>query len=73
MSTQCERLLARLRQGPVNPLEAWTELGIYRLGARVFDLRGQGHNILKEGVTVSNQWGEQCRVASYRLVEGSAT
>lgn len=68
MSTnQCDRLLARLRQGPVNPLQCWTELGIYRLAARVSDLRKAGHRIHKTTVEVRNRYGETCRVAQYRL------
>lgn len=72
--TQCERLLARLKRGPITPLEAWSELGIYRLGARVFDLKEQGHEITKKMVAVSNKFGEECRVAKYTLLapEGEA-
>lgn len=65
--THCERLINRLSVGPVTPMEAWAELGIYRLGARVFDLREQGHDIRKEMVNVTNRFGESCRVARYRL------
>ena len=66
--TQCNRLLARLKRGPITPLEAWSELGIYRLGARVFDLKEQGHEITREMVAVSNKFGEECRVAQYTLM-----
>lgn len=66
--SQCERLLARLKRGPITPLEAWSELGIYRLGARVFDLKEQGHEITREMVAVSNKFGEECRVAQYTLL-----
>lgn len=65
--TQCERLLSRLKEGPINPMQAWQELGIYRLGARVFDLRADGHNVKKKTVTVHNRFGEPCRVAEYSL------
>ncbi|AQH05700.1 hypothetical protein A9R05_42540 (plasmid) [Burkholderia sp. KK1] len=65
----CERLLTHLeRTGPITPMEAWSELGIYRLGARIFDLKAQGHEIVREIVAVSNRYGEECRVARYRLV-----
>ncbi len=66
--SQCERLLARLKRGPITPLEAWSELGIYRLGARVYDLKEQGHEITREMVAVSNKFGEECRVAQYTLL-----
>lgn len=48
-------------------MEAWSELGIYRLGARVFDLKAQGHEIVRELVAVNNRFGEECRVARYKL------
>ena len=66
--SQCDRLLARLKRGPITPMEAWSELGIYRLGARVFDLKASGHEIDRELVPVSNRFGEECRVAQYRLM-----
>lgn len=66
MPKQTERLLDYLKEHRrINPMEAWRELGIYRLGARVFDLRAAGHHIESGRVKVSNQFGEQCRVASY--------
>lgn len=65
--SQCDRLLSRLKRGPITPMEAWSELGIYRLGARVFDLKAQGHEIVRELVAVNNRFGEECRVARYKL------
>jgi len=66
--TQCERLANRLSYGySINPLESWTALGIYRLSARVFDLRKAGWPISTEMVEVENQFGETVRVAQYRL------
>ncbi|WP_414631197.1 helix-turn-helix domain-containing protein [Alcanivorax jadensis] len=64
---QSERLLERLKLGPVNPLQAWQELGIYRLSARVMDLREAGHNIITVPANVTNRFGENCRVAEYHL------
>ena len=65
--SQCERLLGRLQVGPITPMEAWNELGIYRLGARVFDLKEAGHKIVKQTVSVANRFGESCRVARSSL------
>lgn len=68
--TQCERLLeylqAHLITG-INPLESWQNLGIYRLGARIFDLKKAGYNIIANSCEVTNRYGEKCRVACYRL------
>jgi hypothetical protein len=66
MTTQNERLLALLRRygsRGVTPLDALYEVGSFRLGARVFDLRKQGHDI--ETGTFTTDGG--ARVACYVL------
>jgi hypothetical protein len=69
MQSQNERLLDHLiAKGKIDPLEAWVELGIYRLGARIFDLRQTGINITSANKKVTNRFGETCRVACYELV-----
>lgn len=69
MTKQTERLLDWLKTGKtINPLTSWRALGIYRLGARIFDLKEEGHTIEREIVKVYNSWGEPCRVAEYRLI-----
>ena len=66
--TQVERLADWLNAGRnINPLEAWTALGIYRLSARVFDLRKAGWHIGMKMVDVENQFGETVKVAQYRM------
>lgn len=65
--TQTEQLLARLRRGPVEPLIALEELGIYRLGARIFDLKAAGHVIETELIPVTNRNGGMSRYARYTL------
>ena len=67
--SQCECLLDRLQVAPITPMEAWSELGIYCLASRVKDLRDKGHNIEGSRVSVANRFGEECRVARYRLVK----
>lgn len=66
--TQCERLLSFLIRRPIDPMTAWVELGIYRLGARVYDLKASGYDIKKRTKTVQNRFGEDCHVAEYHLV-----
>ncbi len=69
--TQCERLKKwLLEHGEIDPLTAWAELGIYRLGARVYDLRRRGLNIVSLRKKVLNRFGEACEVALYRLEGG---
>ena len=65
--SQCQRLLDRLQSGPITPMEAWNELGVYRLASRVKDLKDAGHKIGKQTVSVANRFGESCRVARYSL------
>lgn len=65
METQTEIVLAHLRTGnPITPMVALREYGIFRLGARIWDLRQQGIDIEKRIVTdklTKKHW------ASYRL------
>jgi hypothetical protein len=68
MRTQTQRLFDWLSTGrSINPLVAWETLGIYRLGARIFDLKKLGHKIINDGEDVENRFGEKCHVARYRL------
>lgn len=69
--TQCDRLEAFLNErGSITPIESWSLLGIYRLSARIYQLKHeQGMNIETERAEVENRWGEKCCVARYRLVE----
>ena len=60
--SQCARLLDRLERCPITPMEAWNELGVYRLAARVSDLKEAGHDIAKETVSVANRFGEEATI-----------
>jgi hypothetical protein len=62
------RLLKYLQTNiEINPLTAWQQLGIYRLSARVLDLRKEGYKIKTESLTVKNTFNEKVTVANYRL------
>jgi hypothetical protein len=68
-NSQCNRLLAYLERGQtINPLDAWRLLGIYRLASRINDLKKLGYEFEVTMIKVGNQFGETCRVASYKLV-----
>jgi hypothetical protein len=70
--TQNDRLLHYLdTHDGIDPLTAWSELGIYRLGARVFDLKKRGINIKTEDKTVYNRFNEPCVVAWYKIQENT--
>jgi len=66
--TQTERLHEWLKSGKsIDPLTSWQELGIYRLAARINDLKNQGVTIHKDSRSVRNRFGEKVTVASYRI------
>ena len=68
--THCERILRYMRTfGSITSLEAFTDLGVARLSARIKDLRTSGHRIDGKTVTVKNRRGETCRVTRYTLIE----
>ena len=65
--SQTNRLLNRLKRGPITALEALTELGVGRCAARIMELREAGHDIHTEIVTIYNRYGEECRIGRYKL------
>lgn len=54
-------------------LEILQDLGIYRAGARVYDLKNEGHRVVADMVAVPNRHGETCRVARYALLPDADT
>ena len=44
--SQNKKLLHYLKNnGSIDPMQSWRKLGIYRLSARIHDLRAEGHHI----------------------------
>lgn len=67
--TQTEQVLRHLQDyGSITPVEAMAEYGIMRLGARIWDLKRQGHVISTERETGMNRYGEKTAYARYRMV-----
>lgn len=65
---QTDRVLSHLKEkGSLQPLEAWRDLGIYRLSAVIYDLRQEGHKIETKRVEVVNRFGEAALIAEYSL------
>lgn len=66
---QCDMILDYLhKHDGITHLEACNELGIQRLGARVWDLKHKhGYAIRSERTTVKNRRGEKCCVVRYKL------
>jgi hypothetical protein len=65
--TQSEMILEALQRGEIlTPLDALKRFGCFRLGARVYDLRCEGHLIDKRLIDVGN--GKH--VAAYSYAKG---
>ena len=67
LTTQCQRVLSRLRQGPMNNLEGWAQVGIYRISARIHDLRNAGYNIETKRITASSTRFAACSPSFVRF------
>lgn len=69
--TQTEQVLRHLQDyGSITPVEAMAEYGIMRLGARIWDLKRDGHNITSERETGVNRYNEKTHYAKYYLRKG---
>lgn len=69
--TQREKIILHMRlYGSITDLEAFSEFGIRRLGARIWDLRRDGYAIETEMVEGRNRFGETTRYAKYTLKRG---
>ena len=73
-TTQTNQVLRHLRtRGALTQREAMNLYGIMRLGARVYDLRGRGYNIVRDMERSVNRYGRPVRYAVYRLKEEGTT
>lgn len=66
--TQCERVLQYMEDfGTINPLQAFADIGVLRLAARISDLKKDGHKISRKIVTGKNRYGDAVYFAEYEL------
>jgi Helix-turn-helix domain len=49
--TQKQAILRALKRGPITPMEALRWFGCFRLGARIYELKQDGHDIRADRVT----------------------
>jgi hypothetical protein len=69
-STQCEKVLAYMRQfGSITQLQALQDIGCMRLASRISDLRQQGVAIGRRIKTSKNRYGDSVSFAEYYLIE----
>jgi len=72
--TQIQRILNYLEAGnTITTLNAFNELGITRLAARIHELKRQGHAINKKTISVTNRYNEKCSVAEYFMGDNNVT
>lgn len=66
--TQCDRVLSYMKEfGSITTLDAFRDLGVARLSARIWDLRHNGYDIDKDFETSKNRWGQNVSYARYTL------
>lgn len=66
--TQTGRILRHLNDyGSITPLEAMEQYGIMRLGARIWDIKQLGYNVVTMIEKAINRYGEPVHYARYAL------
>ena len=66
--TQFERILRHMELfGGITAAEAMSEYGVYRLAARIADLRAQGYDIISRTGSGKNRFDETTHFAVYSL------
>lgn len=56
--------------GSITPIDAFRDLGVTRLAAKVFELKKDGHDIDKVIETGKNRFGNRTRYARYSFGKG---
>lgn len=70
MITQKQLVLQYLKDfGSITSIQAFADLGITRLAARISDLKDVGVYTKKETITSKNRYGKTVHFAKYSLLE----
>lgn len=65
---QTERILDYMKRfGGITTLEAFRDLGVARLGSRIYDLKREGYDIVSEPMQSKNRYGETVYFKKYML------
>ena len=68
--TQCQKILEYIdRFGYITSWQAYADLGITQLGARIWNLKEQGYVFETTRKQTTNRLGEKTHYDEYRLVE----
>lgn len=71
MVSQKQMVLDYIREfGSITPIDAFRDLGVTRLAAKVFELKKEGHDIDKVIETGKNRFGNRTRYARYSFGKG---
>ena len=69
-TTQKNRIINYIREyGSISSLEAYQELGITQLGARIDQLKKDGYKFKTEWETGKNRYGEKVNFKRYYLAD----
>ena len=60
------------KHGAITQMQAYLDIGCWRLASRICDLKKRGYLIRTETVYVKNRYGEEVPVAKYSLIEGES-
>lgn len=72
MSTQAERVIEFIeKHGSITDLDAFSDLGVRRLSARIFELRAKGNQIISSPEKITTRYGTKTTIARYRLAEAA--
>ena len=68
--TQCEKIVEYMRKyGSITQMQAYIDVGCWRLASRISDLKRQGYAIRTERIKVKNRDGGFTPIARYSLAE----
>lgn len=66
--TQRERIIKYINDfGKITSFQAYTDLGITQLAARIFELKQEGHEFSTQTRTSKNRYGESVHYIEYSL------
>ena len=69
--TQRDKVLKYIQDfGFITSWQAYSDLGISQLGARIFELKQRGYEITTKRIYTKNRYGEKTHYDEYRLVAG---
>lgn len=65
---QCEKIVFYIKMfGSISSMEAFQDLGITRLSARIYELRNEGYQFDEKFETAKNRFGESVTYKRYRF------